>query len=90
MIEKLEKILEYAKTKGKNVIGIALGSYLLGLSTGAIGKGIGEDYKYIIPAVLPVMDLTMGKINLYYLIPYVLGISTNYTEEICEMTKNFF
>lgn len=88
MKEKLEKILECVKLRGKEVIGVVTTSYFLGLTTGAIGKYIGGDWQYAVPAA----PLLLGfNIDLSWTTPfYVLGIATNYTEQIYEATKNIF
>lgn len=88
MIEKLEKIVECVKTKGKEVAGIATASYLLGLTTGAIGKGIGGDWQYAVP----IAPLSLGfNVGISWTTPfYALGVATNYTEQIYEATKNLF
>ena len=74
MKETLEKITNNVISKK---ITIAVASYLLGLTTGAIGKECGGDLQYVIPAVLPGMDLMAGRINPYVL-PYAFGVITNY------------
>lgn len=85
----LENILESIKSEGGKIAGLAIASYLLGLTTGAIGKQIGGDWKYAVPSVLPGMDLMAGKIT-PYIFPYAIGVATNYSEQICEAGKTFF
>lgn len=86
MVEKLEKILECVKSKGKEVIGVATASYILGLTTGAIGKGVGGDWQYAVPAA----PLFLGfNVDISWTTPfYALGVATNYTEQIYEATKD--
>jgi len=85
MVEKLEKILERVKLKGKEVVGIATASYLLGLTTGAIGKSVDGDWQYAIP----IAPLVLGfNVNISWTTPfYALGVATNYAEQICELMK---
>lgn len=88
MVEKLEKILNSVKSRGKEVVGVATASYLLGLTTGAIGKGVGGDWQYAVPAA----PLFLGfNVDISWTTPlYALGVATNYTEQIYEATKNLF
>ncbi|MBS3066993.1 hypothetical protein J4205_04150 [Candidatus Pacearchaeota archaeon] len=89
MINKLERVIEYTNTEAKDVIADIIISYLLGLTTGGVGKFIGGDYKYVIPAFLPVTDLFAGRIS-PYLIPYTLGVATNYPNQVYETIKDLF
>jgi len=83
--EALEKILE---SKGGQVAGITLVSYLLGLTAGAVGKQIGGDVKYVLPLILPGLDLMGGRMT-PYIIPYAFGVATNYIKEIyCFLNQN--
>ncbi len=77
MVKILEEIIDVVSSEGKMIVGITVGSYLLGLTTGAIGKTIGGEWKYVAPSTLPTMDLIMGKIS-PSIIPYSLGVLTNY------------
>jgi len=88
MVKKLEKVLECVKSKGKEVAGIATASYLFGLTTGAIGKGIGGDWRYAIP----ITPLLLGfNVNISWTTPfYTLGVATNYAKQIYDTTKNLF
>ena len=81
MIEKLEQILENAK----GVVGVATASYLLGLTTGAIGKQVGCNWQYAIP----IAPLFLGfNINISWTTPfYVLGVATNHAEQIYALVK---
>lgn len=85
MTKKLERILEsmeHIKGKGKEFVGVAIASYLLGLTTGAIGKSIGGDWQYVAPTV----PLVLGfNVRINWTTPfYALGVATNYTEQIYE------
>jgi len=86
MTKKLEQILKHVKTKGKEVAGVALASYLFGLTTGSIGKGIGGNWQYSIPAA----PIFLGfNLDISWTTPfYALGVATNYIEQICEHIKN--
>jgi len=82
----LESIL---RTEGKKIAGLTIASYLLGLTISAVGKQVGGDGKYVIPALLPAMDLMQGQTS-PYLIPYVLGVATNYPIQIYDACKTIF
>jgi hypothetical protein len=86
MRKKLETILENTKSKGVKIISIVATSYFLGLTTSVIGNKIGGDWEYI----LPITPLLLGfNININWATPfYILGIATNYSRQIYQITKD--
>lgn len=83
---KLERIV---MSEGGKIASLTIVSYLMGLTAGAIGKQIGGDCKYVVPAFLPAMDLMWGHPS-PYLIPYALGVATNYPIQTYEACKTLF
>jgi len=83
---KLESIV---MSEGGKIVSLTIVSYLMGLTAGAIGKQVGGDGKYVIPALLPAMDLMQGQTS-PYLIPYALGVATNYPVQIYAACKTIF
>ena len=88
MAERLERILESVKSRGKEIAGVATASYLLGLTTGAIGKGVGGDWQYAVPAA----PLFLGfNVDISWTTPfYALGVATNYAEGLYKVTTDIF
>jgi hypothetical protein len=77
MVINLEEILYGSK----DILKIAICSYAVGFVVGFSGKAIGGDVEKTASFILPFLDLTMGHAS-PYLIPYSLGVVTNYFEKI--------
>ena len=83
-LKKARRTLErIVMSEGGKIASLTAVSYVMGLTAGAVGKQIGGDGKYAIPALLPAMDLMWGRPS-PYLIPYAVGVATNYSARICE------
>jgi hypothetical protein len=89
-LKKVRRTLErIVMSEGGKIASLTIASYLLGLTAGAVGKQIGGDWKYAIPAGPVVSDLMFGHIT-PYIIPYALGVATNYPTKVYEACKVLF
>ncbi|MBW2973447.1 hypothetical protein KY346_03575 [Candidatus Woesearchaeota archaeon] len=91
-LKKARKTLErILRTEGGKIASLTIASYLLGLTTGAVGKEVGGAWEYVFPACLPLCDLLVARPS-PYLIPYALGVATNYpiqTYEACKLLVSY-
>lgn len=89
-LKKARRTLErIVMSEGGKIASLTIVSYLMGLTTGAIGKQIGGDWKYAVPIIPPAMDL-MGRGITPGIFPYALGVATNYPVQVYEACKMFF